>query len=117
MPVNEGVTADGNEALEFVCSCSATQFADEGYVLSHITVLNKFMPWLPWLPRFFVLDQEGVNVSLVSPTTTGQQSFPSHTLFRNYRSEEAASETVVTWSLFFVFQSYITSQHKVLDFR
>lgn len=44
MPVNEGVTADGNEALEFVCSCSATQFADEGYVLSHITVLNKFMP-------------------------------------------------------------------------
>lgn len=61
-----------------------------------------------------LLDQLGVSVSQVFPTTTGQQSFPSHLLYRN---EGAASEIVVTLPLlFFLFQSYITFLHKVLGF-
>lgn len=44
MPVNERSTADGNAALGFVSSCSAREFADEGDVLSHITVLGNFRP-------------------------------------------------------------------------
>lgn len=47
---------------------------------------------------FSLLDQLGVRVSQVFPTPTGQQSFPSHVLYRN---EGAASEIVVTLPLLF----------------
>lgn len=77
MPVNERCTADGNAALEFVCSCSASQFADKGAVLSHILVLGKFVPWLPGSQSFLSeTRKEWISIGYLPPPQDSRASHP-----------------------------------------
>lgn len=78
MSVYERSTADGNIALELVCSCSASQFADKGDVLSHITVLGKFVPWLPGSQYFLFQTRKGwLLIGYLPPPQDSRASHPT----------------------------------------